>query len=43
MSPFERPSMREVVLMLIESNEREGNLTLSSTYDFPWKDDISRK
>ena len=27
MSPFDRPSMREVVLMLIKSNERVGNLT----------------
>nr|GEZ59279.1 hypothetical protein [Tanacetum cinerariifolium] len=26
MSPFDRPSMREVVSMLIESNERVGNL-----------------
>ena len=43
MSPSDRPSMREVVLMLIESNEREGNLTLSSTYVFPLKDDASRK
>ena len=30
LSPTERPTMREVVLMLIESNEREGNLDLSS-------------
>lgn len=33
MSPFGRPSMREVVLMLIESEEREGNFILSPTYD----------
>ncbi|QHO56241.1 putative leucine-rich repeat receptor-like protein kinase [Arachis hypogaea] len=39
MSPSERPSMREVVLMLIESNEREGNLTLTRTnHDLPSKD-----
>lgn len=39
MSPSERPSMREVVLMLIESNEREGNLTLTRSYDdLPSKD-----
>ncbi|MED6171153.1 hypothetical protein PIB30_038137 [Stylosanthes scabra] len=39
MSPSERPSMREVVLMLIESNEREGNLTLTRPYhDLPSKD-----
>lgn len=39
MSPSERPSMREVVLMLIESNEREGNLTLTQNYhDLPTKD-----
>ena len=38
-SPTKRPSMREVVLMLIESNEREGNLTLTQTYnDLPSKD-----
>ncbi|KAJ6428343.1 hypothetical protein OIU84_023717 [Salix udensis] len=43
MSPSDRPSMREVVLMLIESNEREGNLTLSSAYDYPLKGDTSRK
>ncbi|KAI4338153.1 hypothetical protein L6164_016498 [Bauhinia variegata] len=29
LNPTERPSTREVVSMLIESNEREGNLTLS--------------
>lgn len=39
MSPFERPSMREVVLMLIESNEREGNFIPSPDYDSPQKDD----
>lgn len=41
MSPFDRPSMREVVLMLIESNEREGNFILSTDYDPPLKDDAS--
>lgn len=39
MSPFERPSMREVVLMLIESNERYGNFISSPVYDSPLKDD----
>lgn len=39
MSPFDRPSMREVVLMLIESNERVGNL-VCTVYDDPClKDD----
>jgi serine/threonine protein kinase len=39
MTPTKRPSMREVVLMLIESNEREGNLTLTQTnHDPPSKD-----
>jgi serine/threonine protein kinase len=32
MSPFDRPSMREVVIMLIESNEKAGNLVSSPTY-----------
>ncbi|KAJ0798944.1 putative protein kinase RLK-Pelle-LRR-III family [Helianthus annuus] len=32
MSPYDRPSMREVVSMLIESNERAGNI-VSSIYD----------
>ncbi|KAJ0606226.1 putative protein kinase RLK-Pelle-LRR-XI-1 family [Helianthus annuus] len=32
MSPYDRPSMREVVSMLIESNERAGNI-VSSLYD----------
>lgn len=37
-SPTKRPSMREVVLMLIESNEKEGNLTLTQIYhDLPSK------
>lgn len=41
MSPSKRPSMREVVLMLIESNEREGNLTLTQTYhELPSKDSL---
>ena len=34
-SPFDRPSMREVVSMLIESNEREGRFNSSPTYDLP--------
>lgn len=29
MTPTDRPPMRQVVLMLIESNEREGNLAVS--------------
>ena len=43
MSPFDRPSMREVVLMLIESDEQESNfISLSSpVYDLPLKDDAS--
>lgn len=32
-SPLERPTMTEVVRMLIESNEREGHLDLSSDHD----------
>ncbi|CAJ1967926.1 unnamed protein product [Sphenostylis stenocarpa] len=40
-SPTKRPSMREVVRMLIESNEKEGNLTLTQTYhDLPTKDGL---
>ena len=38
-SPSERPSMREVVLMLIESNEREGHFISSPEYDYSQKDD----
>lgn len=38
MSPFDRPSIREVVLMLIESNE-QGDFEPSPTYDLPLKDD----
>lgn len=38
LSPFDRPSMREVVLMLIESNEREGNFICSPQYDSSLKD-----
>lgn len=34
MSPPERPSMREAVLLLIESNEREGHFDLSPTHDY---------
>ncbi|KAL9408586.1 hypothetical protein AB3S75_047042 [Citrus x aurantiifolia] len=34
-SPFDRPSMREVVSMVIESNEREGRFNSSPTYDLP--------
>ncbi|KAI8537865.1 hypothetical protein RHMOL_Rhmol09G0057300 [Rhododendron molle] len=40
MSPFDRPSMREVVLMLIESDERYGNFISPPVYDCP-KDDAS--
>lgn len=39
LSPFDRPSMREVVLMLIESNEREGNFISSPESDSSLKDD----
>ncbi|PSS24026.1 Leucine-rich repeat receptor-like protein kinase [Actinidia chinensis var. chinensis] len=38
MSPSDRPSMREVVLMLIECNERDGNFILSPVYDLALKD-----
>lgn len=38
-SPFDRPSMREVVLMLIESKERGGKFIPSPVYDLPLKDD----
>ena len=40
-SPFDRPSMREVVLMLIDSDEREGNFVSSPIYDHPKKDNAS--
>ncbi|KAK3021141.1 hypothetical protein RJ639_045914 [Escallonia herrerae] len=40
LSPYERPTMREVVLMLIESNEREG-MAISSPVSDPPKDDGS--
>lgn len=39
MSPVDRPTMREVVLMLIESSERQSSLNSSPTYDLPLKDD----
>lgn len=35
MSPSKRPTMRQVVSMLIESNEHEGNLTLTQTKHDP--------
>ncbi|MCD7466148.1 hypothetical protein HAX54_002563 [Datura stramonium] len=38
MTPYDRPSMREVVLMLIESDEQEGNFLSSPVYDLPLKD-----
>lgn len=38
MSPFDRPSMREVVMMLIESKEQEHNLVMSPTYELPLMD-----
>ena len=41
MPPSDRPSMREVVLMLIESNEWwEGSYVPSPLYDLPLKDDF---
>ena len=40
MSPFDRPSMREVVSMLIESNERVGNLVSSLNDDPATKDEF---
>lgn len=39
MSPFDRPSMREVVNMLIESNEREGDAVSSPDYNLSQKED----
>lgn len=33
MSPLERPTMREVVLLLIDSNEKEGHFDLSPAHD----------
>ncbi|KAL0366790.1 UNVERIFIED_CONTAM: putative leucine-rich repeat receptor-like protein kinase [Sesamum radiatum] len=39
MSPFDRPTMREVVLMLMESNDREGYAVSPPDYDLPSKDD----
>lgn len=38
MSPFDRPSMREVVSMLTESNEQEVNFIPSPDSDLPLKD-----
>lgn len=38
MSPFDRPSMREVVIMLIESSEREGIPVSPPDYDLSLKD-----
>lgn len=38
MSPFDRPSMREAVLMLYESNDREERLISSPIEDLPPKD-----
>lgn len=39
LSPFDRPSMRDVVLMLIESNQVDGNSDDSpSFHDIPLKD-----
>ncbi|KAJ4969466.1 hypothetical protein NE237_016167 [Protea cynaroides] len=41
-SPFDRPTMREVVMMLIESSELNGNFISSSIKaDLPLKDDPS--
>ena len=39
-APYERPSMRAVVSMLIESNEREGHYNLFPSRDASYKDDI---
>ncbi|KAK9293099.1 hypothetical protein L1049_021084 [Liquidambar formosana] len=38
-SPFDRPTMREVVLMLIDSNEPEENYDFSPSHDSDWKDE----
>jgi len=38
MSPFDRPSMREVVSMLIESDEQGRKLDPPSFHDIPLKD-----
>lgn len=39
LSPSERPSMREVVIMLMESNEREGSVVSTPGSDVPGKED----
>ncbi|RXH71338.1 hypothetical protein DVH24_018693 [Malus domestica] len=38
MSPFDRQSTREVVLMLFESNEQDGDFLPSPTFNLPSKD-----
>lgn len=43
MNPYDRPSMREVVQMLIESKRREGNLITPPVYDSSLEDDVPLK
>lgn len=39
-SPYDRPSMREVVLMLIESNEQANFMMFPTDDELPLKDDV---
>lgn len=39
MSPLERPTMREVVLLLIDSNDKEGHFDLSPAQDTNCQDE----
>lgn len=40
MSPYDRPTMREVVLMLIECNKREGNFDSSPNHHANSSDEL---
>lgn len=41
LNPFDRPSMREVVLMLIDTEQRVQKIISSRVYDHPEKEDAS--
>lgn len=43
MNPSDRPSMREVVQMLLESNKHEGNVIPPKVYDSASEDDVPLK
>lgn len=43
MNPNDRPSMREVIQMLIESNKHEGNVIPPQVYDSASEDDVPFK